>query len=148
MKILKGLVLGTREYLQKRSDDVAGDIYYKWQNSKKTYKNYKKTRDDLLKEIDWVNEQRQKIKPYVIRMIVYFVVSIFLFCIAASMINMRNDLTSACLIITFLFAYQWYKNRWFDDALARTEYAAVLQRLLFVVADEFQIKNMLENKEE
>ena len=50
--------------------------------------------------------------------------------------------------ITFLFAYQWYKNRWFDDALARTEYAAVLQRLLFVVADEFQIKNMLENKEE
>lgn len=69
--------MGVREYLKKRCDNVAEDIYYKWQNSKKTYKNYKETRDDLLKEIDWVNEQGQKIKPYVIRMITYFVVSIF-----------------------------------------------------------------------
>lgn len=140
--------MGIREYLKKRCDNVAEDIYYKWQNSKKTYKNYKKTRDDLLKEIDWVNEQGQKIKPYVIRMITYFVVSIFLFCVAASMINMHNDLASACFIITCLFAYQWYKNRWFDDTLAKTEYVAVLQRLLFVVADEFQLNNMPENKEE
>lgn len=64
------------------------------------------------------------------------------------MINMRNDLTSACFIITCLFAYQWYKNRWFDDTLAKTEYVAVLQRLLFVVADEFHLNNMPENKEE
>lgn len=132
--------MNLREEFIDRIDIVGLQIITRWDNSGKSYNDYKECIDEINDEINKAYALSNDLSllkwffAFGIKVLIIFVV--LLICVNKSY-GVDDELNLLLFVISMLFAYQSQENKWVNNMSAKSEFVIILQKVAQNITCEY-----------